>query len=368
MLKKLFVTLAIIIFFASNTLAASWQPEIRIGILIDVPQVKLQMSKPCIMIDADTNEIIRSIDADEELTIKFSELEFNAVEIRGDKIPLQDLHATIDNVEYFGGVRINKSDNSLTVINIAPVEEYLRGVLSEEISPSFNIEALKAQAVAARSFTLKNRNRHKAEGYDLCNTNHCQKYSGVETFPTLDNAVTETRGVIAVYNDTVIDANFHTDSGGMTENVADVWGTHRPYLVAVKELNDKTQPWTVNVNAKDFAAKLDIGDLKSIKLSTLKIGKASSDRSTSGRVKFVKVSGKKSVTVSGTDLRSKFALPSTLFDIKLNGGNVIFEGYGRGHGVGMSQLGAQAFAEVGWSFDKILAHYYSGTTVKKLYQ
>ena len=88
----------------------------------------------------------------------------------------------------------------------------------------------------------------------------------------------------------------------------------------------------------------------------------------SGRVKSAQLVGtKKTLTVTGADLRRKFSLPSTLFDMKLDGGEIIFTGYGRGHGVGMSQQGAKTLAEKSWTYDKILAHYYSGTKLKKLY-
>ena len=123
-------------------------------------------------------------------------------------------------------------------------------------------------------------------------------------------------------------------------------------------------------SAKDFSSRFgeNFGDVKSIKLSTLTIGKSANDRTSSGRVKSAQLVGtKKTLTISGADLRRKFSLPSTLFDMKLDGGEVIFTGYGRGHGVGMSQQGAKTLAEKSWAYDKILSHYYSGTKLKKLY-
>ncbi len=365
LMRKIFlltVLMAALIFSKAN---AAWQPEIRIGILRGVNSVNLQMSAPCNIVDADTQKIIRAVDAGENFTIYFDEMTANALEIRGG----YDLQTAINGKKYFGGVRINKNNNSLNVISLAPVEEYLRGVVPEEMGVYFSTEALKAQAVAARSFTLKNRNRHESEGFDLCATNHCQFYGGVESAKNLtDKIILETRGEIVTDGKRVVDTNFHTDSGGMTENVADVWGSAAPHLLPAVELETKTQPWTVEISAKDFSAKLDINELKSIKLSKLEIGKAAVDRSKSGRVKFALIIGtKKNLQISGNDLRTKFSLPSTLFDMKFDGDKIIFSGYGRGHGVGMSQRGAEAYAKIGWSYDKILAHYYRGTTLKKLY-
>ena len=157
----------------------------------------------------------------------------------------------------------------------------------------------------------------------------------------------------------------------MTEDVGDVWGTATPYLVAVKEIIQLAiQPWTVKVPIKDFSSRFGdgFGDTKSIKLSKLTIGKGSDDRTSSGRVKSAQIIGtKKTVTLTGNDLRRKFSLPSTLFDMKLDGDEIIFTGYGSGHGVGMSQVGARDYAGNGWSYEKILAHYYKDTKLKKLY-
>ncbi len=350
---------------------SDWQPEIRIGILRGVKSVELQLSAPSVMIDATTQKPVKKISANEKFAVDFVALKASAIEIRGENVPLKDLQVTIDGKKYFGGVRIDKDGGSLTVINLAPVEEYLRGVVPEEMSISFPAEALKAQAVAARTFTLKNRNRHKSEGYDLCATSHCQFYGGVDSAKTAaDKIIAETRGEIVVLNGNVVDTNFHTDSGGMTESVLEVWGSGAAHLQAVEELEKNTQPWALEFSAKEFSARMGeaFGNLKSIKLSRLTIGKAAADRSQSGRVKFAIIVGtKKTVQLSGQDLRTKFSLPSTLFDMKFQNGAVIFEGYGRGHGVGMSQYGALAYAKTGWDYKKILAHYYRGTSLKKLY-
>ena len=377
MLRKIFVTALIFCVLTGVAFAADkspkksvWQPELRVGIKSNVTQVGLKVSAPCIMIDPATKKTIRKIPADKNFVVDFAQMKTKAVEIRPEKILLKDLRTTIDGREYFGGVRVNKVKGSLTVISIAPTEEYLRGVVGEEMSPSYPLEALKAQAVAARSFALKNRKRHEKDGYDLCATTHCQVYAGFENFDIVNKAVDETRGEVLVFKEKIADSNFHADSGGMTEAVADVWGSHISYLVPVKEMLELTAPWTKKFSVKDFSSRFGdgFGDLKSIKLSTLTVGKSASDRTDSGRVKSAQLVGtKKTLTVTGADLRRKFSLPSTLFDMKIDGGEVVFTGFGSGHGVGMSQQGAKSYAEKGWSFDKILMHYYSGTKLKKLY-
>ena len=371
MFRKIFIVLMAVIFAlpvsAEETI---WQPEIRLGILSGVSQVELQLSAPCAMIDATTRQILKKFPANESFTVDVDELKNNSVEIRAENVLLKDLIVTIDGKKYFGGVRIDKRNNALVVINLAPVEEYLRGVVPEEMSPSFNTEALKAQAVAARSFTLKNRNRHQSEGYDLCPTTHCQYFGGVDSADDkTDKIILSTRGEVLLSEGQIVDTNFHTDSGGMTESVAEVWGTDSSYLQAVEELEKNTQAWTKEFSAADFSRIVGgIGNLIEINLSPLEVGKSAPDRSTSGRVKVVQfVGSSKTLQIKGNELRSKFSLPSTLFDIKISGSKIIFSGYGRGHGVGMSQNGANAYANHGWTYEKILNHYYTGTKLKKLY-
>ncbi len=371
MLKKFLIAILAAIFFTVPVYANQiWQPEIRLGILRGVNQVELQLNAPCVMIDAVTRKILKNFAANEIFSVDFDTLKNNSVEIRGENTLLKDLIVTIDGKKYFGGVRIDKKNNSLTVINIAPVEEYLRGVVPEEMSPSFHLEALKAQAVAARSFTLKNRQRHQAEGFDLCTTTHCQYFGGVDSAHKItDEVIKSTRGEILLMGGQIVDTNFHTDSGGMTESVAEVWGGYSPHLQAVEELEKNTQHWTKEFSTADFSRIIgDLGKLEKINLSPLEIGKSAPDRSTSGRVKVAQfVGSKKTLQLTGNELRSKFSLPSTLFDIKISHDKIIFEGYGRGHGVGMSQNGANAYANHGWNYEKILLHYYRGTNLKKLY-
>lgn len=364
MLKRIFLPLLITFMLMSCVEAGTWSPEIRVGILGGVKQVSLKVSAPCVMINAAKGNVLKKIPAGGNFIVDFEHLKINAIEIRPEEIPLKDLQIEIDRKKYYGGVSVNKEKDSLTVINLAPLEEYLRGVVSKEMSPSFPSEALKAQTIAARSFALKNRGRHVSEGFDLCATTHCQVYNGVANFDSIDKAVDETRGEVLVYKEKLIDTNFHADSGGMTEDVANVWGRATPYLVAVREIVQIGTPWTVKIPAKDFSAQLHIDDVKSIKLSKLTVGKGASDRTASGRVQSAQINRKK---FTGNELRQKFSLPSTLFDMKLDGGEVIFTGYGRGHGVGMSQLGARDYARNGWSYEKILAHYYKDTKLKKLY-
>lgn len=278
----------------------------------------------------------------------------------------------LDGRRYRGSLELRHRGAGLTAVNIVPVDDYLLSVVPEEMPTDWPAEALKAQSVAARSFALKSRGRHAAEGYDLCTTTHCQLYKGIASEKTASTAaVRATRGEVLTYGGQPIEALFHTDSGGMTESSEDVWGSHVPYLRAVRDTPLGTMPWTKTMSTADLEQKLaakghNIGRLRAIELSPLAVGRAAKDRTASGRVKAMTVTGTKgSVTLSGTAWRSLLGLKSALFDAKLTKDSVTFTGFGAGHGLGISQWGAKRLAETGKSYADILHHYYTGVTLQR---
>lgn len=297
--------------------------------------------------------------------------------LRGEVLTIRPSGAgelALDGRRYRGALELRHKSGGLTAVNIVPVDDYLRSVVPEEMPTDWPAEALKAQSVAARSFSLASRGRHASEGYDLCTTTHCQLYTGTAAEKTASTAaVRATRGEVLTYGGKPIEALFHTDSGGMTENSEDVWGSHVPYLRAVRDAQIKTLPWTKTITRADLERKLAakghaIGKVRSIALSPLAIGRAAKDRTASGRVKTMTVKGTKgTATLSGTTWRSLLGLKSTLFDAKLTKDAVTFTGYGSGHGLGISQWGAKRLAETGKSYADILHHYYTGTTLQQLY-
>lgn len=281
---------------------------------------------------------------------------------------------SLDGRRYRGALELRHKSGGLTAVNIVPVDGYLRSVVPEEMPVDWPAEAIKAQSVAARSFALASRGRHASEGYDLCTTTHCQLYTGTTAEKSASNAaIKATRGEVLTYGGKPIEALFHTDSGGMTENSEDVWGSHVPYLRAAKDTPAKTMPWTKAISRADLERKLaakghDIGKVRSLVLSPLAIGRSAKDRTASGRVKTMTVKGTKgTATLSGTTWRSLLGLKSTLFDAKLAKDMVTFTGYGSGHGLGISQWGAERMAAKGASYADILHHYYTGTKMQQLY-
>jgi stage II sporulation protein D len=234
------------------------------------------------------------------------------------------------------------------------LREYLRGVLLGEMPSSFPLEAVKAQAVAARTYVM-----HHPEAIYCDDPGHCMAYIVPdENYPTVfDEALELTDGEIMVYEGEPILAVFFCTSGGMTENAADVWGGEYPYLIAV-DSPDRSDAnryrGTVKVLASEFWKEIKEGYPEIVED---KDPFGAIDRTSSGGVLAVEVSG---VSVSGRDVRRMFGLNSTNFTVEAVDGEFVFETLGFGHGVGMSQYGALAMANDGAGYREILEWYYSG--------
>ncbi len=138
---------------------------------------------------------------------------------------------------YTGGFEYNRvNGNDLTVINVLGIHDYVKGVITREMSPSWNIEALKAQAPCAKSYTMCNLGKHRSAGFDICNTTCCQVYSGTSQQNANSNeAVDDTYGLFMLYDGEIVEAMYHASSGGYTEDAKNVWGTEVPYLKAVED-------------------------------------------------------------------------------------------------------------------------------------
>ncbi|MDL2258238.1 stage II sporulation protein D [Eubacteriales bacterium OttesenSCG-928-K08] len=262
------------------------------------------------------------------------------------------------------------------------LEEYLVGVVAAEMPASFEEEALKAQAVAARTYTLRQIEAGGCEqsGADVCgNSGCCQAYcsdagckkkwgSSYETnIQKVRWAVQATASEALYYDGQLIQALYHAASGGQTEDSENVFASAQPYLRGVKSefevgsshIADEeifaAKSFAKTINNKWPNAKLKAGSLKKqVEVLT---------RYDSGRVEKVKLGG---VSVTGRELRSALGLRSAWFTISFDGDNVVVRTRGYGHGVGMSQAGANGMALEGADYIEILSHYYSGAQIKKV--
>ena len=306
---------------------------------------------------------------------------------------------------YRGDLEVIKSPQrwGLTVVNVVPVEKYLYGVVGKEMSPSWSDEALKAQAVAARTYAVSHKGYFRNRGFDMTDDTNSQTYGGVNAeAPSVLRAVKATRGEILTYGGKPIDAFFSANAGGWTEHSENVWGNKIPYLRGVSDKADKMPEyrWSVTITPERLAADLaaagkGVGQIKSVLLSPLsKRPMSAADRGISGRVLSFTVTGTAGQTkITGNAFQGILGLKSTLFDFYQGNGNppdpdtgkvlrnnvftvkektpLVIYGFGWGHGLGMSQYGAYQMAKEHGSdptfYRKILAHYYSGTSLSKLY-
>ena len=248
------------------------------------------------------------------------------------------------------------------------LEEYVYRVVLGEMPMDFEVEALKAQAVAARTYTMRRVERgDKHDGAVCTDYTCCQAYRDPEEYlaqggtqeklDRLRDAVEQTHGQVLRYDGELISATYFASAGGSTEDACAVWGSSIPYLVPV-DSPDKGLEKKVTFKPKEFQAKLGVtleGD------PTDWIGKIT--YTAGGGVDTIQIGQK---TYSGVKLRSLLGLRSTVFTVTASSNAIVFETRGYGHRVGMSQYGADAMAVTGSSYDQILAHYYPGTALTKL--
>ena len=260
---------------------------------------------------------------------------------------------------------------------VMPLEEYLVGVVAAEMPASYEIEALKAQAVAARTYTMYKANHGGCSahaGADICtDSTHCQAYMtaekmtsvwGTDTQTYLDKimlAVQETHGELVYYEGQQIQVFYHASSGGYTENSENVYSQALPYLVSVESAGEEESSnyyGKVTVSKEDFKKRMQKYS-PSIKFS----GTSLIDdiqRFESGRVSSVRIGNE---TFTGREVRSIFGLNSANFTVDISD-SITFSTKGFGHGVGLSQTGANAMAKDGASYLDILTHYYKGVTIQ----
>jgi SpoIID/LytB domain protein len=298
--------------------------------------------------------------------------------------------------QYRGVMELYPLNNDLfNVINIINLEEYLFSVVPAEMPAWWPIEALKAQVIAARSYALSHLGRHSREGYDLCATVHCAVYNGVQRENKRTNqAVLETRGEVATYNNRIIDAVFSSNSGGYSESSLDVWGHKLEYLQGTSSMLEdsfnfplepyKLEEWLLNeppsfsvnrkyagINTYRWTRLLNSDYLKE-KYNLTHISEIKPvGRSKGGSINQILIKGDgKEIAISKDRIRSALGgLKSNrfiLYQFYNSDGNIdkiIFYGAGWGHNVGMDQTGAAGMAELGYTYNQIIQHYYQGVEI-----
>jgi stage II sporulation protein D len=265
-----------------------------------------------------------------------------------------------------------------------PFEDYVKGVVAGEMPADFELEALKAQAVAARTYSLSKIIRSGADGNPpahpsapVCDDIHCQVYRSPDelkkiksaewmttSWPKIEKAVDSTKGQLLYYQGALVEQPlFHSSSGGKTENSEDVFVSALPYLRSVDSPYETAAPHQheqVAIPLSEFRQKIKQAypkkNLGTVNQNTIKV----LERSAGGRVAAMQVGN---LTLKGRELRDIFGLRSADFTVSVQGEKVLFITDGYGHGVGMSQWGANGMAQAGYNYKDILTHYYTGVEV-----
>ncbi len=322
--------------------------------------------------------------------------------------------------KYYGGFEYNRvNGNDITVINVVELNDYLKGVIPYEMSPSWPVEALKAQTLCAKSYCINNLHKHRSQGFDLCNTTDCQVYYGTgNATAASDGAVEAVRGQYVTYGGKIAQTYYHASSGGWTENSENIWGAYVPYLRAVEDkyltnpinwsfsLNNaqiaeilRSKGYTVSSVTNYYVSELtEVGNVRGVTIErsgasplvftgekARTILSSSANNISFGSHRFT-VTPDSSYYVNGqavSDLGSLYAIGKDGVTAQIGSGSELYAvtgqgtsklsgasassykivGKGSGHHIGMSQWGARGMAEKGFSYDQIIKFYFTGVQV-----
>lgn len=274
----------------------------------------------------------------------------------------------VNKKKYRGEVEVLRKGGKLLVVNVLDIESYLRSVVPSEMLPSWDEEALKAQAICSRSFALYNIIRNRENDYHICST--MQVYNGMEKEDhRTDKAIRATRGEVLYYKGKLLLSYFHTCCGGYTEYAGNVWEAGFRFPRPVRCPFCKISPnyeWKVEISAKSLEKKLSrdgVGGIKTIRpYRKSRFG---------GRITQLVIrhkDGRKKMKINRFRLLvGPDVVKSGLFTVREKRKDVFeFKGRGWGHGVGLCQWGAKHMADVGYSYESILEYYFPGSSIKKV--
>ena len=334
--KNILIIILISIFVFPNKIHASFKNieyvDVRVSIKNIEQAIVLKSQDGFYIFDKETKDVIYEISSNEievlagengHILVNSSCLE-KPLEFKGDFSNLfgakQAGYTTVDNVRYRDYIGFIVKENNILSINYVKLDHYLFGVLPREIPASGGIEALKAQAIVARSYLYGNIDKHRKDGYGVCNTTHCQVYGGLDAeHENTNRAVLETTGLYVEYSGKIISTPFHSNSGGHTENSKYVWGGEVAYLEGVEDpysLNSPNSVWDFTIDTRTLENRLrnngiNIGSIMDIEIL---------DTTTTGRVTKLRIVGTLGQSeISGERLRGIIGtmdLKSALFTIK----------------------------------------------------
>jgi stage II sporulation protein D len=366
MLKWLVVIASMAMLFPALTASAPLQQDlIRIAVTKGVDTVRL-----------DGEGLLATDERGEPLRIDFPAVVKSgrdAVQVQGRSVRRLTVAAAssvaVNGKKYRGVVEVYPAERGLLVVNQLPLEDYLVGLINCEISSQWPIEAVKAQAVIARTYALYQRENRKTALYHLESSVLDQVYEGCAIEDSrAARGVHDTAGEVLTFKGRIIQAFYHSNCGGHTESAENVWGAPLEYLAGVDCkycLSAPSVKWEQTLQYRKIESLLKAGGYQVTGLRELRPGV----RNRNGRLKeIVMVTGQGNLAMNAVSFRKVMGygvIKSTNFEMVNGEGGVQFIGVGYGHGVGLCQWGAKQRAGDGFDYHEILSYYYPGTRVEK---
>lgn len=345
--------------------------SIRLAVASNLPELSVQ-AKNLRLLDADVgDEILRPKDGAVKLHAGKEGIEIDGIKFSPRSIILSGNGALqIDQRKLTGEVVVSWSSTGLVVYNNLPLEIYIEGVIAAEMGETWPIEALKAQAVAARTFGLRRMVYRQGEDFDVSVGTLDQVYSGIaKVGERVRAAVQKTDGEVITYGNIPIEALFHSCCAGETRSAEEVFGGKRTYLVPVKDSDCRECPhfqWTAQVTLDQLRDVLSRAgkwntSIDTIRESTNAVGRKG--------MEIINDRSKQTLFLTREQLRGLLGsvILSGRFSWQVERGVIRFNGQGYGHGVGMCQWGARGMAERGEDYKAILKRYYPGCQLRRLY-
>lgn len=344
---------------------ASAAMQLRVAIEQGASQVKVGSSTPAVVRDSSSRRTLGQLAAMNAFYAQPSDggVAVEQMHVSGAMSiePTGDGYVYIGDRWYRGKTLVVPSAKGLTAVNYVDLEQYLYSVLGAEMNGNWPQEALKAQAVAARTYAIYKRKNERNGIYDLVDTQASQVYQGIisESSGTYA-AVNATAGQVLTYKNQIILSVFHACSGGHTANVEDVWSEALPYLRGVQDFDQNVRAcqWAKTFSPEELNRRISgVGNLMSL----------SPTLTPYGSIKTMKFVGDKGTReLKGDAVRNVLGLRSTRFTITEDPLGLRFDGRGWGHGLGMSQWGAYNLAKQGVKYQQILGHYYQSTRLTRI--
>lgn len=371
--KKTYLAIFLFLALGFNILSADAAEDVQVRCVIikDAKSIRLKVNGFYELLDLNTGKAFyRGKHINVTVVVSPKGILFGKFKFNKDKLLVKTIDPeaiSVDSRKFRGSLILIKKNGLLACINKLPLEDYVKGILYNEASHYWPLEALKVQAIVSRTYVLSQLELNKNNDFDVTADVYSQVYGGRFSERQRTNlAVEETKGLVLTYMGKIFPTYFHATCGGHTEDAAELWNVNLIPLKGVVCPFCQESPhysWHAVLSKKEVIDKLVKSGFSISNIDNINISK----RNTSGRVVELEfVDTKKKLKVSAKELRQLLGvslIKSTKFDARVVSGDIVFEGFGWGHGVGLCQWGAYFMAKQGKLYSEILKYYYPGSEI-----